>query len=436
MVQADLAAQPVVAQSQYKFQHFDTRDGLSSEYIRSIAQDGLGFIWTQSGSFLSRFDGYNFKVFSHDPDDTLRSPPFGTMGRIVADPLGNIWVTMHTPTHDFPLAKYDIRTGVFIKYKPSVAGEIVNAFSFDKTHPIIWFATAGEGLYSFNLQTLETKNHLNNHTDSLIKSRRNDIQGISDRDSCLLIATAEGLWKFDKNARTFSRPACNPADSSVLYSTEVWNIDEGLDNDPGDVWLWLDRNLLKLDKNLSVVKRLDFPAGVRLGFFMHYSTDYARDKEGIFWFTTFEHGLYRYDPKDNSFINIKAITGDANSLKSNRMNSILVDRDQNVWLATPQGISRLPKQGLRFYNFNLPVAESTVFHTGKQDFVIISKIERDAGHEIMISPIIPDHPDSLNFKPLTAFKATAIHGMWQGKRNFWISAYGQGIARLALCAVF
>ena len=115
LMQADLTAQPVVAESHYRFQHY-----LPSEWIRSIAQDSLGFIWTQGASRVYRFDGYDFKVFKHDPDDTTRSLPRNTIQNIVSDPRGGIWITYHTPGHGFPLARYDIGTDAFIKYNTNV----------------------------------------------------------------------------------------------------------------------------------------------------------------------------------------------------------------------------------------------------------------------------------------------------------------------------
>src|SRR6267142_2379800 len=101
-MQIPLVAQTVVAQPQYRFQNFGMNEGLPAENIVSIAQDSLGFIWAQHVGGLSRFDGYNFRVFMHDPNDTMKSLPRGTIGGIISDPGGNIWVTVHTPTQEFP----------------------------------------------------------------------------------------------------------------------------------------------------------------------------------------------------------------------------------------------------------------------------------------------------------------------------------------------
>ena len=60
-------------QSQYRFQHYGRKDGLASDFVFSLAQDSLGYIWAQYYGGLSRFDGYNSKIYTYDPNDSLRS---------------------------------------------------------------------------------------------------------------------------------------------------------------------------------------------------------------------------------------------------------------------------------------------------------------------------------------------------------------------------
>jgi ligand-binding sensor domain-containing protein len=87
------------AQSNYRFRHFDSDDGLPSKVFSAVRQDSLGFIWTfhndgLSSGGLTRFDGFNFKVYDHDPDDSLSSPG-AWIDRIEIEPkwetYGNTW---------------------------------------------------------------------------------------------------------------------------------------------------------------------------------------------------------------------------------------------------------------------------------------------------------------------------------------------------------
>lgn len=58
-----ILTQPGFTQTQYRFKHYDTKYGLASDLATSIACDSLGFVWVGYHRGLSRFDGYNFKVF-------------------------------------------------------------------------------------------------------------------------------------------------------------------------------------------------------------------------------------------------------------------------------------------------------------------------------------------------------------------------------------
>ena len=52
-----------------KFEHLTVDDGLSNNYIRSIAQDNMGFMWFATEDGLNKYDGYTFTVYRYDPDN-------------------------------------------------------------------------------------------------------------------------------------------------------------------------------------------------------------------------------------------------------------------------------------------------------------------------------------------------------------------------------
>jgi signal transduction histidine kinase/DNA-binding response OmpR family regulator/ligand-binding sensor domain-containing protein len=425
-----------VAESQYRFRNFETKDGLPAAWVRSIAQDRLGFIWMQSVLTLTRFDGYTFKVYRHDPSDTLRSLPTGGVGYILTDPRGNLWVTAHSTTaKGFPMAKYDEDTDGFIRYKPAVDGSIVIQYVFDKSDPVIWFTTNGKGLFSFNTETLKTTNYVNGQPDSLTRARSNSLWGIIDLDSCVLIGSREGLWLFDKKKMEFKRPKCNAADSADFYHTPIWDIIEVKTQEFKTV-LWSNRKAFLVDENLSVVKRFDFPSWFR-------PSGYDIDAEGVFWFHTFDKdGLHRYDPKNDALISIRNNPEDMNSLISNSVNQVKVDRDQNIWITTDRGVSLLQRQKLRFNNFTIPgMGESSIYHQNEKDFLIITKTRninvnnapaQQKAHDILIAHIAPARLDSLHFEKITDVEGIVVSGLWQGRRSFWVNVYGKGVARLPI----
>jgi ligand-binding sensor domain-containing protein len=110
-------AQPNFAQSSYRFQHFGTKDGLEDDFVLSIAQDSLGYMWFQYFAGMTRFDGYNFKVYKYDRDDSLRSSLDFLLGGLRVDANRNIWVTKFGKAMSsyLTLARYDRETDGFIK---------------------------------------------------------------------------------------------------------------------------------------------------------------------------------------------------------------------------------------------------------------------------------------------------------------------------------
>jgi len=53
-----------------RFQHLSRDDGLSQSFAYAIAQDQQGYMWFGTQEGLNRFDGANFTVFAHDPNDS------------------------------------------------------------------------------------------------------------------------------------------------------------------------------------------------------------------------------------------------------------------------------------------------------------------------------------------------------------------------------
>lgn len=67
--------------------------GLSNNYVTAIFQDNHGFMWFGTHNGLNRYDGYQFKIYNHQPGDPA-SLADNRVTDIVADARGSIWVAM------------------------------------------------------------------------------------------------------------------------------------------------------------------------------------------------------------------------------------------------------------------------------------------------------------------------------------------------------
>ena len=79
--------------SAYIFRHLDQSDGLLHQEIKSIVQDGKGYIWIFTPGGLQRYDGARFLNYPYD----LNNPDWLTDTRdadLFADKKKNcLWIT-------------------------------------------------------------------------------------------------------------------------------------------------------------------------------------------------------------------------------------------------------------------------------------------------------------------------------------------------------
>src|SRR5215217_9495846 len=52
-----------------QFEHLTIENGLSQNAGLAIFQDSKGYLWIGSQDALNRYNGFDFKVYKHDPDD-------------------------------------------------------------------------------------------------------------------------------------------------------------------------------------------------------------------------------------------------------------------------------------------------------------------------------------------------------------------------------
>src|ERR1043165_7818912 len=85
----------VVAQSapaqNVAFQSITINDGLSQGMVNKILQDKYGFMWFATKDGLNQYDGYHFKIYRHDADDST-SLADSYVETMMEDSKGRLWV--------------------------------------------------------------------------------------------------------------------------------------------------------------------------------------------------------------------------------------------------------------------------------------------------------------------------------------------------------
>jgi len=139
---------PEISSAQkFSIRNFTTRDGLAHNDVRAVSLDSLGFLWIATWDGLSRYDGYTFKNYFHDPDDSL-SLPYFSIYDLKVDGGDNLWLLTDQRT----IAVYDRSEDNFKKIETLYGGlpENLSGLSVDESG-FAWFAGAYK-LYRFDFK--------------------------------------------------------------------------------------------------------------------------------------------------------------------------------------------------------------------------------------------------------------------------------------------
>ena len=195
-----------------RFERITREDGLSSNTVRTILQDSLGFVWIGTQDGLNRYDGYSFVVYRHDPDDPL-SLRDDFIESMYEDRSGVLWVG----TQDGWLERYDPQNDQFAHYH---VGSHVFAM-YEDTAGAFWIGTKDPGLLRFDRDTGEL---------TLIWSGKDFTSVIEDQSGIVWAASPEeGVGRYDRANDRFAVLDINHPTHVIVedQAGEVWIGTEG-----------------------------------------------------------------------------------------------------------------------------------------------------------------------------------------------------------------
>jgi ligand-binding sensor domain-containing protein/signal transduction histidine kinase len=378
LVFADVGSPPPVL----RFEQISLREGLSQSSVYAILQDHYGFLWFGTEGGLNKYDGYQFTIYKHDPDDpsTLAN---NIISALYEDRLGILWVGTGEG-----LDRFNRESGTFAHYKKNpqdpdaLSGTLVWALLED-SDGALWVGTNDGGLNRFERDTNSFTHFRHDPADP------NSIGGDSvkalyeDEQGMLWVGTDAGLERFDRENGTFThfpRPAAdqgNPNSSLVLTIYEdsqgrLWagTNGEGLGKFDRSTLTWTDytndpNNPDSLSSDVVWAVLEDLKGRLWIGsdgggldlldpqqdHFHHYRHDPSKldslsrdsvralfeDRSGVFWVGTYGGGLSKSTYNINKFALYRQEPGLADSLSDNYIWSIGADSSGALWLGTFQG---------------------------------------------------------------------------------------------------
>ena len=363
-----------------QFQHFSTEHGLSNISIgeQAILRDKQGFLWVSTQDGLNRYDGYQFKHYFHDPENS-NSVSNSIISALYESQDGLIWIG----TWGGGINSFNPATEEFTHYKSnnesdlSLLNDYVSAITQDKNENI-WVATQNglivkrsqENTFFPYSQTSEKKVHLasndirvlhytHNHNlwvgtrdkgvirielstnkhyvynqDSAITSKlkNNDVQDIfEDKEGNIWISTGAGLNKY----QTASQRMLNPMAELKSHPLNNSLVRKIVDDAEGNLWITTLSGLYHLELESNEIKYYVHDPSDRTSISSHDVNTIYRDHEGNIWLGFQETGLDRFHPSQELFNFHKSYDQDFRLSNNLPVSALLLDNNQDIWLGTP-----------------------------------------------------------------------------------------------------
>jgi len=324
-----------------RFQNLTTRDGLSNNHVLDICQDKHGFIWIATTDGLNRYDGYSFKIYRNQPEDsTSISDNFITC--IEEDKSGNLWIGTKNGFN-----KYDPLTNSFIRHlynpeKNSISHNHVRQIMADGN--ILWIETLDGVLNKF----IPDDEDFYHYAHDKIKQPYYYYHSIyKDRQENIWIGGRSlGPLYLDTKKNNFTEIKHGGNNAGKKRDRDVACYFE---DSYGTFWVSATDGIYKYDRQSNWFEK-----------FLGTSTfDIKEDSKHRIWFGS-GYGLYEYQPQTGIITQYQSIENNPFSLVDNNINKLLIDNRQNLWIATKKGISILSYFQNRFQHiYHIPGLKNT-----------------------------------------------------------------------------
>lgn len=259
----------------------DNPASLSSNSVYKVYEDYHGNLWFATNNGLSIYSPelFPFGSYSHIPGMD-NSPQGVNVTAVAEDKSGGLWIGYEENGLDY----FTPRNEIFTHFNRSNSGLSVNEVSslyLDEEINILWIGLwRGIGFNSLNLKTMNFE-----------------------------------LFSYNKK-----------------NSREDW-YNDFIEDDLGNFYIgfWGGQGLFTFDKENGRFKKSlknKFPR-VQLSRLI---TRFLKDNSGNIWFGTTNGGLYVYNPVTDTSKAYFADVEDSRGLKSNSINDLCIDNDDNIWV--------------------------------------------------------------------------------------------------------
>jgi len=330
--------------SKFELHQISQDHGLPGVTAKQVFQDSKGLMWISVESYgLAKYDGYEFKLFSYDVDDTATIMN-NVIEAITEDAESNIWAGTIDGISILNRKEERFRRIGEKKNSPyHLPGRMVHDFE-ECENGDIWVATnKGAALYS-------AKTKLFSHflSDESENYEVTDIEQTPDGD--IWFATSKGLYKQSKDSAVVPIMIEDPITANKV------NIVDQIESLNDSVIVFSSYlNLYAYKFTNNSITKLNLPER-RLPYISRLD-DIERDQKGNLWFVTSGFGLSVYFPDADTVQDFVPSIYKPKGIKSTSIKDIYVDKTGLVWMA-------MKFEGLQCFNYQNLVIDH-IFRDGE-----------------------------------------------------------------------
>jgi serine phosphatase RsbU (regulator of sigma subunit)/ligand-binding sensor domain-containing protein len=446
-------------QSNLRFERLSLDQGLSQSIVRVIWKDRKGFMWFGTESGLNRYDGYEFKVYMHDPFDSTSIAENNILS-LAEDQSGALWIG----TANGGLNKFtrDLETFEHFRTDPrnpaSISSDRVQLVYADRKNNVYAFpAGGGIDVFERSINSFRRLRHDPDDPQSISDDRITAVY--EDRRGDMWFGTLGGLNKLiigDRSDTTespyvFRKFLHDPDDPASLSDDNVISIYEAL-SEPGILWIGTGRpqppfsggGLNRLDTRTGKSRRFLHDPSNTKSIASNLVGPVLEDREGNLWIGTLR-GLDRFDRRSGGFTHHLPDPANPQSL-NNAVLTITEDVNGDLWLRTPanQGLYQFESRSGTFTHYaNNPADPSSLSNDGVvsvfEDSIGVlwigtntggvNKLNHFARKFVSFSPE-PNNPNSLSGSVVRSFCEDRSGNLWVGIANGGLNRFDRQRKRI------
>lgn len=345
----------------YYFKDVNADQILQRGAISSFIEDNDGFIWIAGSDGLLRYDGYDYKAFKHDENDT---------NSLSGNRVNTMWKghdgLIYIGTNANGLSVFNTKTEKFINYKHnskkpnSLAGNSIRAIIGDEQGGI-WIGT-NSGLDYFD-PSLNTFTHFTHQKNDKATLNDNHVRSLLiDKNKVLWVGTWQGLNKFNHETQTFESVLSDHNQPNSFANQIIYTMFESSD---GKLWLgtadkgaaWIEPTLKQ--KSLTI-NWLGIEPNNKNTISSPWVTAIKQISPTTLWISTYGGGINEVNLLSSKvtkhMLYDKFIVG---SINQNEISTLFIDSSGIVWIGNWG-------KGVNIYNTN-NAAFRTLHHSPVRD---------------------------------------------------------------------